>query len=112
MHRIKCAGATFSAKKTQICRQEAIIVRQKCTPAGCIPEDGKVSKVLSWPPLKTPSDVRGFLGLCGTVCVWIQDYSHLARPLTELVHKGAEFIWDEWRHIRTTQYGLMFLSQS
>jgi RNase H-like domain found in reverse transcriptase/Integrase zinc binding domain len=97
MYRIGSAGGTFAAKKSQICRPEVVIVGQKCTPRGRSPEDGKVSKVLNWPPLKTPKEVRGFLGLCGTVRIWIKDFSQLARPLTELYHKGAEFVWNERR---------------
>jgi len=97
MHRIKCAGATFSPKKTQICRPHAVIVGQKCTPEGRLPDDDRVSKVLKWPPLTTVKEVRGFLGLCGTVRVWIQDYSKLARPLTELVRKDIAFEWTEER---------------
>ena len=42
MHHIKCAGASFSPKKTQICRPEAIIVGQKCTSDGQLPEDTRV----------------------------------------------------------------------
>ena len=42
-------------------------------------------------------DVRGFLGLCGTVRIWIKDYSVKARPLTELVRHDAEFVWDDRR---------------
>lgn len=95
MHRIKCAGATFSPKKTQICRPEAIIVGQKCTSDGRLPEDARVSKILNWPPLSTVKEVRGFLGLCGTVRIWIQDYSKLVRPLTELVRKEVEFVWTD-----------------
>ena len=56
-----------------------------------------VDKILKWPPLKTVKDVRGFLGLCGTVRIWIRNYSTLARPLTELVRKDVEFEWDERR---------------
>lgn len=97
MHRIKCAGATFSAKKTQICRQEVVIVGQKCTPQGRCPDDDRVAKILKWPQLTSPKEVRGFLGLCGTVRIWIQDYSAIARPLTELVHKDAVFEWTERR---------------
>jgi transposase InsO family protein len=97
LHRLHCAGVTISAKKTQLCRQNVVIVGQKCTPEGRCPEDNKVDKVLNWPPLKTPKDVRGFLGLCGTVRIWIENYSALARPLTELIHKGAEFVWDDRR---------------
>jgi hypothetical protein len=97
MHRLACAGMTISAKKTQLCRPSVVIVGQKCTPEGRCPDDSRVQKVLDWPPLKTPKDVRGFLGLCGTVRIWIENYSALAKPLAELFHKGAEFIWDERR---------------
>jgi hypothetical protein len=67
MHRIKEAGATFSAKKTQLCCPEVLIIGQKCTPQGRLPDDDKVSKILNWPQLATPREARGFLGLCGTV---------------------------------------------
>ena len=70
---------------------------RKCTPNGRLPDDSKVSKVSNWPLLKTAKEVRGFLGLCGTMRIWIKDYSLIARPLTELVRKEMEFIWDDRR---------------
>jgi hypothetical protein len=97
MHRVKCAGGTFASNKTQICRQEVVIVGQKCTPEGRLPEDSKVIKILKWPSLTTPKEARAFLGLCGTVRIWIQNYSQLARPLTELWRHNVEFIWDQRR---------------
>jgi hypothetical protein len=97
MHRIEESGATFSAKKTQICRPEVIIIGQKCTPQGRLPDDEKVSKIRNWPPLTTTKEARGFLGLCGTVRIWIKNYSHLARPITELWRKSEEFIWNDRR---------------
>jgi len=97
MHRIKQAGATFSAKKLQICLPEVLIVGTKCTPAGRLPDDMKVEKILNWPILKTPSEARGFLGLCGTVRIWINGYSELVRPLSELFHKDKEFEWNNRR---------------
>ncbi len=78
MHRVKCAGGTFSPKKTQICRPSVIILGQQCSAEGRHPEDGRVMKILNWPVLKTSTEVRGFLGLCGTVRIWIKDYSKLA----------------------------------
>ena len=94
-HRIMKAGGTFSGKKTQIGRKEVVIVGQKCTPEGRSPDDSKVAKVQKWPALKTPKDIRGFLGLCGTMRVWIKDYSKIARPLTELIRKEVDFVWGE-----------------
>ena len=97
MHRIGCAGGTFASNKTQICRQEVVIVGQKCTPEGRLPEDSKVDKIRNWPPLTTPKETRAFLGLCGTVRIWIKNYSELVRPLTELWRHNVEFIWDQRR---------------
>ncbi len=97
MHRVMHAGATFAPKKVQMCKQEVVIVGQKCTPEGRCPEDAKVQKILDWPPLKTVKDIQGFLGLCRTVRIWIKNYSALARLLTELICKEEEFIWDEHR---------------
>jgi hypothetical protein len=95
MHRIKEAGGTFAATKAQICLPEVLIVGQKCTPEGRLPDDDKIKKVLKWPQPKNPTQVRGFTGLCGTMRIWISNYSELIRPLTELTHKGVEFIWTE-----------------
>ena len=67
MHRIGHAGGTFAPNKIQLARREAVIVGQKCTRNGRLPEDGKAEKIRNWPITKTPKDVRGFLGLCGTV---------------------------------------------
>ena len=97
IHRVQHAGATFSPTKVQLCRQTAVIVGHKCTPEGRIPDDQKILKVQNWPVLRTAKDVRGFLGLCGTMRIWIKDYSLIARPLTELVRRDAEFIWDNRR---------------
>lgn len=99
MHRIKESGATFSAKKIQMCRPEVIIIGQKCTPDGRLPENRKVDKILNWPILKTPKEARGFLGLCGGVRIWIKGYSQLARPISELWRKDEEFEWTERRQI-------------
>lgn len=97
IHRVGHAGGTFSPSKVQLARTEVLIVGQKCTPRGRLPDDQKIAKILSWPIPKTVKDIRGFLGLCGTVRIWIKDYSAKARPLTELVRHDSDFIWDERR---------------
>ena len=97
MHKIKMAGITFAASKTQICRPEVIIIGQTCNTKGRSPDTARVDKILKWPPLTSQKEVRRFLGLCGTIRIWIPNYSKLVRPLTELYHLGAEFIWNERR---------------
>jgi hypothetical protein len=97
MHRVNCSGATFAANKAQICLPDVLIIGQRCNAKGREPDTNKIDKILTWPPLKTPKEVRRFLGLCGGVRVWIQNYSLIVRPLTELYRKGIEFIWDDRR---------------
>lgn len=97
MHKVKCAGGTFSGVKTQICRPEVLIVGQKCNPQGRVPDDKKASTIINWPALTTPQEVRRFLGLCGTVRIWILNYSAIIRPLTELYRKNILFDWDQRR---------------
>jgi hypothetical protein len=97
MHKVKTAGATFAANKAQICLPEVLIIGQTCNANGRSPDKTKVEKILNWPPLTTPKEVRRFLGLCGTVRIWIPNYSKNVRPLTELYRNNVEFIWDERR---------------
>lgn len=97
LHRIGHAEGTFSPLKVQLCKLRVLIVGQQCTPEGRLPDEQKIEKILKWLSLKTVKDVHGFLGLCGTVCIWIKNYSALARPLTELVRNDTEFVWDK-RH--------------
>ncbi len=92
-----CAGATFAANKAQICSPEVLIVGQTCNSKGRSPDDTKVDKIITWPKLSTPKEVRQFLGLCGTVRIWIPNYSRLVRPLTELYQKDSKFDWNERR---------------
>jgi transposase InsO family protein len=93
MHRISCAGATFSGSKTQICRPEVLIIGQRCNALGRVPDTSKIDKILKWPPLTNAKDVRSFLGLAGTMRIWIANYSKLVKPLSRLYHQGVEFEW-------------------
>ena len=95
LHRIGEAGGTVSGKKMQLCRSDVEIVGQKCSSRGREPTDAKVKKILDWPVPRNTTDMRGFLGLCGTVRIWIKDYSQIARPLVDLTRKAAEHTWGE-----------------
>ncbi len=97
MHKVRLAGATFSPKKTEVCRPEAIILGHKCSFEGRHPEDKRVDKILKWPAPENLTELRQFLGLCGTVRIWIKDYSRLARPLSQMLQKEEEYEWTQER---------------
>ncbi|KAK3271935.1 hypothetical protein CYMTET_19742 [Cymbomonas tetramitiformis] len=62
---------------------------------GCHPQKDKVEAVKSWPPLKTVTHVRQFLGLAGYYRKYIQGFSELAQPLTRLTKSTVDWTWGE-----------------
>ena len=58
-----------------------------------MPTDTRTQRIKDWPTPVNVTEVRGFLGLCGTVRILIKDYSQLARPLVDLTRKETEFHW-------------------
>jgi len=54
----------------------------------------KVDAVLQWEAPKSVTEVRSFLGLDGYYQRFIEGFSRLALPLTQLTRKGAAFVWD------------------
>ncbi|KAI3518312.1 hypothetical protein L1887_06894 [Cichorium endivia] len=60
---------------------------------GIMVDPTKVETVLKWEVPKTPSEIRSFLGLAGYYRRFIQDFSKIAVPLTQLTKKGVAFKW-------------------
>ena len=102
IHRLGHAGATISTKKIFIAAPEVIVLGHKCTYKGHIPDDSKVDKVHTWPPCQTITDVHMFLSTAGTMCIWIKDFSALAKPLVDLTQKNIEFVWQD-KHNHTME---------
>lgn len=40
------------------------------------------------------SEVRGFLGTCGVVRIFIEHYADIIRPLVLLTKKDVPFLWE------------------
>ena len=93
LHRIGEAGGTVSAKKMQLCRAEVTILGHSCSAKGREPGDARIQDVLNWPRPTNLTQLRGFIGLCGTVRIWIKDYSQLMKPLNKLTRKEEGFYW-------------------
>jgi hypothetical protein len=53
----------------------------------------KVQEVLDWKAPTTVSEVQSFLGLAGYYCRFILDFSKIAKPMTQLLHKDVKFVW-------------------
>ncbi|KAJ9544880.1 LOW QUALITY PROTEIN: hypothetical protein OSB04_024587 [Centaurea solstitialis] len=58
-------------------------------------DPAKVEAIKKWEALKTPIEIRQFLGLAGYYRRFIANFSKIAQPLTTLTHKDKKFIWGE-----------------
>jgi len=55
----------------------------------------KLEAVLQWEPQKTVTEIHSFLGLVGYYRRFIEGFSKIALPLTQLTKKGQAFVWTE-----------------
>lgn len=55
-------------------------------------DPAKVEAMLNWEQPKTPTKIRSFLGLAGYYRRFIQDFSKIAGPLTNLTRKWVKFV--------------------
>src|SRR3954467_2267878 len=55
----------------------------------------KVTAVTDWEPPKNVGEVRSFLGLAGYYRRFIENFSKIAKPMTELLKKEKKYDWTE-----------------
>ncbi|XP_074360797.1 uncharacterized protein LOC141701053 [Apium graveolens] len=79
------AMTTYEAEKSKYVVSEEVI---SVDPA-------KIEVVMDWERPKTVTEIRSFLGLAGYYRKFIQDFSKIASPLTNLMRKDIKFIWSD-----------------
>ncbi|GKB38311.1 putative reverse transcriptase domain-containing protein [Tanacetum coccineum] len=58
-------------------------------------DPAKIEAVKNWASPTTPSEIRQFLGLAGYYRRFIEVFSKIAKPMTELTQKNQKFDWGE-----------------
>ena len=53
----------------------------------------KIKTVLEWPTPETVKDIKSFLGFVNFYQRFIEGYSKLTRPITNLTKKSENFFW-------------------
>ncbi|KAL0551536.1 hypothetical protein IC582_010625 [Cucumis melo] len=63
--------------------------------AGVSVDPAKIEAVTNWPRPSTVSEIRSFLGLVGYYRWFVENFSRIATPLTQLTRKRAPFVWSK-----------------
>jgi hypothetical protein len=65
------------------------------TADGVAMDPSKIEAVTEWERPQNVSDIRSFLGLAGYYHRFIENFSKIAKPMTEPLHKNTPFVWNE-----------------
>jgi hypothetical protein len=73
---------------------------------GVAVDPSKVQDVLEWKQPRSVTDIRSFLGLAGYYRRFIENFSKIAKPMTELLKNGVKFEWSQaWEEAFQTLKG-------
>jgi hypothetical protein len=90
-HRSNQLYAKFS--KCEFWLTEVTFLGHVISAGGVLVDPSKVNDVLNWMPPTTASEIRSFLGLAGYYCLFIKDFSKIAKPIMKLLEKNKAFEW-------------------
>ena len=82
-------------KKCSFCQPELRYLGFIVGKHGIRIDPDKVAEVTKWLPPQNINEVRQFLGLCNFSRKFIQGYSQLAAPLTNLLRKSVPWLWTD-----------------
>src|ERR1041385_7957429 len=58
-------------------------------------DPAKIQSIIDWTAPTTQTEVRGFLGLAGYYRKFVEGFSSIVRPMTQLLKKDQKFVWTE-----------------
>ncbi|KAL4153632.1 hypothetical protein QTP88_001465 [Uroleucon formosanum] len=90
MHNLK-----IQPDKCEFVKRECIYLRHVISETGIRPDPKKIQAVLDFPEPKNVKQIKSFLGLSGYYRKFIENYSAIAKPITNLLKKDVAFNWSE-----------------
>ncbi|GJQ91268.1 putative reverse transcriptase domain-containing protein [Tanacetum coccineum] len=81
---------------SKVKRHQELVIGQKDTKEdiqGIHVDPAKIESIKDWASLKTPTEIRQFLGLAGYYRRFIEGFSKIAKSMTKLTQKKVKFDW-------------------
>ena len=104
--RIRVAKLCCSIKKSDIHVREIEFLGYHISPEGMSMSTAKVESVKNWPVPRNVKDIQAFLGFANFYRRFIEGFSKICKPLTDLTQKDKMFEWtsqceDAFRRLKT-----------
>lgn len=93
LSRFRKFNLQLQPSKCQFLKREVIYLGHLITAEGVKPDPEKTRCVRDYPVPNNPTKIKQFLGLSGYYRRFIEQYSQVAKPLTNLFKKGVPFGW-------------------
>jgi len=93
MERIRVAKLCCSIKKSVIHAREVEFLGYHISPEGISMSIAKVESVRNWPVPRNVKDIQAFLGFANFYRRFIEGFSKVCKPLTDLTQKDRVFEW-------------------
>ena len=91
--RIFAANLRFRIQKCQFLERILKLLGFIVSGEGILPDPQKISAVKNYPRPKSVKEIQSFIGLCSFFRRFIEDFSVIARPLSELTKRDRPFVW-------------------
>lgn len=89
--KLRVAGLTVNLQKSRFCFKEVKYLGHIVGNGTIRPDPGKVSAIVDFPLPTTVKQVRRFVGMCAYYSKFIENFSSLSGPLTDIIRKKEKF---------------------
>ena len=93
--RLRSANLKLKPSKCKLLQERVKFLGSVVSAAGIEPDPEKVRAVEEWPIPQNLTELRAFTGLAGYYRRFIEGFSTIAKPLSELTAKDVPFVWTE-----------------
>lgn len=87
------ANLTINVAKSKFCVVQVKYLGYVIGNGGISTDPDKVTAILNWPVPKNLKQVRGFLGLAGWYRRFVENFSTIVAPISDLVSNKSKFRW-------------------
>ena len=94
-HRLKFARVGLQPAKCEFLRDEVIYLGHVISEKGVSPDPKKIEVVKSYHRSTIVTEVRNAVGLFSYYSRFIESFSRIAKPLTNITDKDLDFVWGE-----------------